>query len=75
MLLGSGILYIFGSGINTVMQKANSPEMKHSHLSYSNSRGPINNIEVKNINQLAALASPNCKGNCLVFVSKYLVFV
>ena len=38
-----------GPGINAAMQKANKPEMKHSQLSYGNSRALINNVEVKNI--------------------------
>ena len=40
---------LLGPGVNAAMQKANYPEMKHSQLSYYNSRSSINNVAVKNI--------------------------
>ena len=43
---------LLGPGINAAMQKANQAQIKHSQLSYCNSRGPNNNVEVKKIKSL-----------------------
>ena len=40
---------LLGPGMNQVMQRANSPEIKRSQLSYYNSRVLISSVKVRNI--------------------------
>ena len=54
---------LLGTDINAAMQRANQPEVKHSQLSYCNSRASINNVGIRTSNQLAAPVSPDSKGN------------